>query len=321
MYLHLTRSLEPVAVIAARAGMSEDDASRILVKMTGKGHTFPKAKGGLAYYAAAPFMHGFFEHYLSLDPDKEIVGLIDSYINSGFIPRGRALRTVPVQAGLSGEKVILPFDDVRTIVEGKERIGLMPCACATKGAVLGKGCAKPVEVCLAFDYYAEYPIEHFGVGRWIGRKEALGVLERARDAGLVHQPGGDRRNVECICNCCSDCCVSLRLIKAFPQPSKIVLSNYRATYSPEDCSGCGACLGRCPMGAFAEKDSVISFNGDRCIGCGLCVSACPSGACILERKQESELRQPPSPEKYSFMKSSLDYDEDVLRNERSGGGL
>lgn len=46
---------------------------------------------------------------------------------------------------------------------------------------------------------------------------------------------------------------------------------------PELCTGCGACVGRCPAGAVAAGDE-IRTDYSRCIGCCACVKNCPSGA-------------------------------------------
>ncbi|MBN1532766.1 MAG: 4Fe-4S binding protein [Spirochaetes bacterium] len=312
-YLHLSRTLEPAEAIAERAGMTTGEAEARLVTMTGKGLTFPKRVGDLTLYAAAPFMHGFYEHNAVMREDRTLMGLFEEYFTGGFIPRGRALRTVPVHAGIEGGKSVQPFDDVLKILQGKDRIGVMPCACAKKMQTLERGCRKPLEVCIAFDFYAEYAIEGLGVGRWIDRDEARAVLELADREGLVHQTGGDARNVECICNCCVDCCSSLRLLKFFPVPSKIAGANYRAQQVPDACTSCGTCVARCPMGALTMEGDALRLNIDRCIGCGLCASACTAGAIVLVQKDQAELRRPPSPERYTFMKSSLDYEADVKR--------
>lgn len=44
------------------------------------------------------------------------------------------------------------------------------------------------------------------------------------------------------------------------------------------CSGCGACVGKCPDGAIALTDNVAVIDFRRCLGCGKCVSACKNKA-------------------------------------------
>jgi formate hydrogenlyase subunit 6/NADH:ubiquinone oxidoreductase subunit I len=313
VYLAMGRRLEPAGLIAGRAGLELVEASRILSSMEAKGLVFPKTHRGVKHYAAAPFMHGFFEHQLyRKDPDPELPRLIEDYLTSGFMPKARALRTIPIGADLEGFRRVLTFDDVRAIVMAKDRIGLFECACSHHMGSLGlRRCSHPLDVCIAFDFYAEYPIEEIGYGRWITREEALGVLERAEEHGLVHQAGGDARNVECICNCCSDCCTILRFLKLLPNPSAVQSSNYVTVYDEARCAACHACSRICPMGAISMTDSGPVLNPDRCIGCGLCVSACVRGARSLEQKPAERVRRPPSPERYTFMRSSLDYRADL----------
>jgi Na+-translocating ferredoxin:NAD+ oxidoreductase subunit B len=316
-YLALTRALEPVEAIAARIGVSTDVAAGVLERMCEKGHLFPKTTDGKKYYAAAPFMHGFFEHQVyRRNPDTDLPRLIEDYLMGGFIPQSRALRVVPVQADLTDRTQVLPYDDVRAIIMGKERIGLFECACNHHVKSLGSRCDQSSEVCIAFDFYAEYPIE-MGFGRWITREEALRVLDYAAERGLVHQTGGDSRNVECICNCCSDCCGILRMLKRVPNAGKFLSSNYTPVLDSESCTECGACVDRCPMGAISADDAV-TINRDRCIGCGVCATGCPASAVTMERKPDDKVRRPPSPEKYTFMRSSLDFHADVEAVRKKG---
>lgn len=314
-YLHLTRTLEPAAAIAARAGVPEAEAAAMLAVMNEKGLLFPATREGVKYYAAAPFMHGFYEHAAVKGLDPELAKLVHEYVTTAFIPKSRTLRTVPVNVTtVPGGGDVLPYDDVRAIIMGKERIGIIDCACAAEKRATGHDCKRPSGVCMAFDFYAEYPIEEFGRGRWITREEALKILDEAEEAGLVHQVGGDRRNVECICNCCPECCTSLSMLRAFGKPGLIAGNNYRAAVS-EACIACEACLERCPMGALAMTgaEGRAAVDPEKCIGCGLCIRACAVEAITLAKKPEDEIRRPPSPERYTFMRSSLDYYEDLKK--------
>ncbi|MDA8141890.1 MAG: 4Fe-4S binding protein [Desulfobacteraceae bacterium] len=311
LYLHLSRSLEPMTVIAKRAGRSEAETAAMLEAMTAKGVTFPKILGEKKFYAAAPFMHGFFENNAWMQEDRVLAELMEAYLTKGFVPKGKALRTIPVQASVKEAKSVMPFDDVVKILQSKERIGVMPCPCNKHMQALDRACGRPTEVCIGFDFYAEYCIEGLGVGRWIDRQEAMAILKRADAAGLVHQIGGNSENTECLCNCCPDCCGSLRLIKQMPAPSKVAGSNFFAQLSREDCTSCETCIERCPMGALAMTDEGLSLNSLRCIGCGLCGTGCPAGAIALVQKDAAKPNTLPPPEKAIFMKPSLDFEADI----------
>jgi formate hydrogenlyase subunit 6/NADH:ubiquinone oxidoreductase subunit I len=308
LYLHLTTNLEPEGIIAGRAGLDISKASSILSSMKKKGLVFPKTDAEMHYYALAPFMHGFYEHQAHRI-DKELAQLFEDYFRGGFFPKTRSLRTIPVKQEIDTARPIAPYDDVKKIIEGKDKIGLFKCPCYANKEPLDHGCTQPVEVCMGFDFYAEYPIEELGIGRWISREEALDVLDRAEKAGLVHQTGGNSNNTECICNCCVNCCGILRAIKLLPEPSKYAGSNYLAQIDSNVCSQCGTCIDRCPMTAISDNEGVTTINSVRCIGCGLCTTTCPTGAVTIKLKPQDKLKAPP--ENFKFMISSLEFKKDV----------
>lgn len=44
------------------------------------------------------------------------------------------------------------------------------------------------------------------------------------------------------------------------------------------CTGCGACVGVCPVGAIALADGKARVDEEACTGCAACVDACLEGA-------------------------------------------
>ena len=48
--------------------------------------------------------------------------------------------------------------------------------------------------------------------------------------------------------------------------------------SADECLGCGACAGECPVEAISEKDGTYVIDADKCIDCGACAGACPVDA-------------------------------------------
>ncbi|PKL40541.1 MAG: 4Fe-4S ferredoxin [Spirochaetae bacterium HGW-Spirochaetae-1] len=308
IWLHLTEKLEPARVVAQRAEKTEEETDSLLQAMLRKGLLFGKKTGGGYFYAQAPFMHGLFEHR-AMNMDADLAKLLDRYFSGAFMPKDRSLRTIPIGSDLNAGKPVLPFDDVKNIIMKKDRIAVFPCACAKHREVLGEDCSMPTEVCMAFDFYADFYVNELGWGRWVDREEALTILIGAERAGLVHQVGGNTGNTECICNCCGDCCGVLRFYKRFPKPSLLAATNYFAVLDRELCTQCGVCIDRCPMEAISDGEGTMLVNRDRCIGCGLCTSTCPAGALALEQKAEDKVFGPPK--KFRFMRSSGEFEADV----------
>jgi len=152
-------------------------------------------------------------------------------------------------------------------------------------------------------FYADYYIE-LGMGRKITQEEALGILEMAEEAGLVHQ-FADSLDPGAICNCCPDCCGDLRILRMIPNAAALAISNHFAQVDSDLCNGCETCVDRCPMDAVSlGEDQTADINLDRCIGCGLCVKTCPTEAMMLVSKPEETRSEPPV--SGTFMRSSQD---------------
>jgi Pyruvate/2-oxoacid:ferredoxin oxidoreductase delta subunit len=194
---------------------------------------------------------------------------------TGFL--GNApMRVIPVEAALEAKNQILHYENVKEIINNAKKIAVTKCTCR----VVDGSCGLPVEVCVQLNRGAEYSITR-GSGREITKAEALDIMKKAEEAGLVHVTMNSDHADHLICNCCYDCCIGLRLIKEggakFVSPSR-----FQAVVDEEECVGCESCLERCHFEALSsvEKGDELKaqVNGEKCLGCGLCAVVCPSDA-------------------------------------------
>jgi len=291
---HLTLIPEEARVIARRAKISKADAADRLEQMARKGLIFSiHSEGKQPLYMALQYVIGIWEFHLN-DLDTELIRDMEEYAPVLFKEAWKfpQLRTIPVQRSITPQMEILPYEMAERLVQGKKKFAVAPCICRREQKMIGKGCQKPEETCLVFDFAADY-YERNGLGRVIDLQETLSILKTADEVGLVLQPS-NTQDILNICCCCGDCCGVLRTLKKSPKPASLVFSPFVAFANPDTCEGCGLCVERCQMEALSLVDEKASLNVDRCIGCGLCVTTCPTDSLTLVRKPESE--QPAIPQ-------------------------
>ncbi len=296
MYLNLSMLLEPPEAVAQRIGKDSTEVAALLERMVDKGLIFRIKKGDSYRYGAVPFVVGSFEFQVKT-MDREFAELFDQYLLEAFGRQGIAqtppMRTIPVNKSIDHSWPVAPYEDVKQLVKGKKKIAVSKCVCRVQQGLLGKGCDMPLEVCIQFGSHADYYVDK-GMGRFITEKDALEIIDKCEEAGLVPQPFS-AQDAGGFCNCCGDCCGILRSIKLDPKPASRVITNYYAEVDAAECTACETCIDRCQMEAIGiGSDDVAVVNRDRCIGCGLCVTTCPTEALSLKAKPESERREPPA---------------------------
>lgn len=291
---------EPLSRIHARMGAEERitllELEACLDSMFRKGTVLMRSDLGEKSYSNAMLIVGMFE--LQVERlTKEFASDVQQYLDEAFaleLFRSRIpqLRTIPVHRSVPHENYVSSYDSVRRIVDGLEgQIAVANCVCRQARDVSGIGCRHTGmrETCLVFGATAQQHLD-MGIARVISKSEALEILSKAEDAGLVLQPENVARP-HYICCCCGDCCGILTTLKKFPRPAEFYATNHRVRVDQDRCNGCESCVERCQMEAIAVVDGAARVNLDRCIGCGNCVVSCPVQAMQLE-KLEAE-KQPP----------------------------
>ena len=288
--VHLTPILEEPRVIARRAKIPVEEATRRLEKMFEKGLIFGlHRKNKPPLYMAEQFVVGFWEAQVN-KLDRELIQDAEEYLSAYFdkgswwaVPQ---LRTIPVGKSISTQSEVMPYERAEELVRGQRTFAVGNCICRQEKRLLGEGCDKPEESCLSFGTAARINVRT-GRARKISMEEALAILQRAEEVGLVLQPANAKKALF-MCTCCGCCCGVLRSLKRYPEPASLVSSSFIASLKADTCTGCGTCVERCQMEAIHLTDSTAALDLKRCIGCGLCVSTCPSDSLSLVRKPKTK---------------------------------
>jgi Pyruvate/2-oxoacid:ferredoxin oxidoreductase delta subunit len=290
--------------VAVRARMSVTETALKLDKMSRKGLIYRiETEDGGRRYSANQFIIGIWEFQVNnLSPDliRDMEEYMPTLMTAGPWKKSPQLRTIPVMKVIPVRHEILAHEKAEEMLLGQNRFLIAPCICRRERTMMGQGCGKPEEACLIMGRGVDY-YEKNGMGRIIDRQEALAILQKADEAGLVLQPSNARK-IANICMCCGCCCGVLRTIKAHPSPAEFVSSPFRACLDIKTCTDCGVCLGRCPMGALNRNDKgKVRFDPGRCIGCGLCITTCSGGSLTLARKPDEEQRDVPSSIRQNYL--------------------
>ena len=135
-------------------------------------------------------------------------------------------KLVRVVANLYGKKshgaYLLTIDEANEIVDNAEGVALGPCTCRA----VFRNCHNPIdaEIMVGLNhniFIEERPHDY----REITKQEARDILSDCHKNGLIHTIVKCREEFYAICNCCSCCCVPLRLSKKYGIGNALIRSN------------------------------------------------------------------------------------------------
>ena len=276
--------------------IAEKQAEGILSGLADRGILLDIEENGNRIYIMPPPMAGFFEFSLmrlraDLD-QKALSELYYQYINveedfikalfvTGETQLGRALvhePAIPADSGIH----ILDYERASRIIQTASRIGIAMCYCRHKMGHVGRACEAPMDICMTFNRAADSLIRH-GIVRPVTVTECMGLLERAYENNLVQFGENVQRQVSFICNCCGCCCEAMIAARKFAHLHPVHTTNYLPAVDEGNCTGCGRCVGVCPIGAVVLVSAAdphkrtkkkARVDADACLGCGVCVRNC-----------------------------------------------
>ena len=199
----------------------------------------------------------------------------------------QGLRIVPAYKSIQDSPEILPPEDAREIVRVQPLITVVSCSCRKHMKMIGNPCHKSDADanCLQFAKSAEYSLSR-GHGRRISVDEAIAILDKNEEDGLVHQ-WMNHAKIEAaqpyaLCSCCRCCCTVWHYadIRQVPNDEVFAKSRYEARVDPELCNGCQDCIDRCQFDAIemqkveGSKRLKAVVDPEKCWGCGVCTLVC-----------------------------------------------
>ena len=306
VYVAIPRGYQPAAAIAKELGKDEKQTAAMLEAMADKGLCTAGSMGGMSFYGAPLFVPGIFEFQFmkgtKTQADKDLAKLIHAYkqaVDAGQGPPKVTFpttRVIPIESTISPENTIHTYHQVASYIEKYEPISVSTCFCRHEAKLMDEtdDCGKPDDVCMQFGMGAQFIIDR-KLGRQLSKDEAMDVLIKSEEAGLVHA-SINRQDIDFICNCCKCHCMIIKTALAQEKPGLSLNSGFKPVWDADLCQACETCIDRCPAGALAMGTATVpEVNPDQCIGCGVCATGCPSNAVTLIER--SDILPPPADQK------------------------
>ena len=193
-----------------------------------------------------------------LDTHPEVGRAFEEYTRirmatmSPLLPNGYGLmRVIPVESAIKDIPNVSDYEKLSYYLNKYDTFCVSPCSCRASRTSINDGCGHLAEeMCVQMGKGAEHYIRT-GRARQITREEALEIIHRAEENGLMH----DIPNIEeagdsaAICNCCSCACFGLRVGLMFGARDAI-RSNFVAQVDEAKCVACAQCVEVCPANAL-----------------------------------------------------------------------
>lgn len=264
------REKQSAAEVSAQCGRPVEEVEQLLWESAVGGAAFVNNVDGVDKYWVDIWVPGHMEMVVNnkelIQQYPELGAAFDAFgkkkgpLAAGNIPVGSGpMRVIPIQTAIDGETKNASYEEVSKYLNDNEVFSLSDCACRTSREAMDEGCGHLKEdICIQMGHAAEYYIRT-GRGRAISREEAIEVIQKAEDNGLMHSiPNLDGSGkTHAICNCCGCGCFAMRLAEQWQNPD-MVRSNYLVQIDEEKCVACGECVENCPTNALRLGQKLCS---------------------------------------------------------------
>ncbi|MBN2466800.1 MAG: 4Fe-4S binding protein [Deltaproteobacteria bacterium] len=301
--LGLPTRLPPLEVeeadnIAQRLQRPTEEIEMMLQRLAGKGFLYKRqTPSGKVGYAFIQIGFGipqiFFWKGEITDAVKEIAPTLGKYLRK-TTPKARGsehtrfYRYVPVNKAVDhGLQAVYTYDMMTEVVNKAKKIAVVHCSCRqTRRLLTNSTCTHSLEVCIKFNKMAEFVLDK-RLGREITKGEALEIIRKSEEEGLIHFVDNCQEEIQHNCNCCACCCWTVMPIKKRLVPRDYIMATYYLRTTDEDlCTACGQCAEDCPLEIITMENDLPVVDESICIGCGLCLLHCPIDAAKLKRKDD-----------------------------------
>jgi ferredoxin len=216
---------------------------------------------------------------------RKMAGLTAKYFNrqvtrEAFSPsETKPYRYIPVGKTVpAGVQAVYPFHMMEEVIRKARLIAVAHCPCRIAFRLAGRGCDHPTEVCMKFNDMARYVLDK-GLAKEISKEEAMEIVWKTEEAGLVHFVDNAEGEVQHNCNCCGCACWNVGSIRRRKIPRDVLMATYFLRTTDEGlCTGCGECVDICPVQAVKLDGGLPVVDEAWCIGCGVCATVCATGA-------------------------------------------
>ena len=75
--------------------------------------------------------------------------------------------------------------------------------------------------------------------------------------------------------------LAIQSTKIAPSEIKSIYEPIKVIFDSKNCSGCGFCVGLCPVNCIELNNGIGKIDDDKCIRCGICMQVCNFNAVVV----------------------------------------